>query len=792
MPGRTLASADTLWSAAPWTATTPSGVSVLGANPELVDPATVFEPFTQYIAGQLPSAPLWNPYIMAGRPLEADAQSALFSPYSVPSYVLPFWRSLEWAALAKLFVSALGVFVLARIALGMSFAGALLAGAVFAFGLNTVAWLPWPLTSVWSFAPWLLLAVDRVARRPSALGAAGLSAAVALQYLGGHPESSFQVMAVAAVFALYRLFARWRAEGRGSAAAALAALAGSMLLGTALAAVAIIPFVELLAHSSAISQRAGQTAVTPKKFLLGILLPDYWGRPTQTTLAGFEVQRAFYAGAFTLVLGAVALAVRRSADRVFFALLGLVCLAVVVGLPPFSSVFNRLPGFDVTYNTRLTVFYLLAIAVLAGFGLDDLMAGISRGRISLRRALVTFAVALTLFPVVVLAARGEISAHLFGRAMDVAWGFARPPNGASPEVPIVIRMASLIVWLSFAGLGLVLLTARLRGRMGSSGFAVLVVVLIVADLFRAGMGENPAIPISHARQPATPAIRYLQAERPARFVGVPPTRPFESIPITPDTAMTYGLYDARGYDLPVESRYDALWRHSVSDAQLIIPPTQLAPINARSLPALDLLGVSDIVQTPSDPPLTQPGLQLVYSGADARIYANPAAMPRATLVGSQRVVRSASAQLADVTSADFDRTGVAIVSSPLAGLPAAAQPGRHQQGADERSPGRAHISRYGAERVVIDATASRRSLLILNDVYYPGWTATVDGRAAPIARVDYLLRGVALTPGTHRVVMVYRPASWRDGLVISLVALTLVLALVGYGVAVQNSTADAR
>ena len=41
-----------------------------------------------------PDIPLWDPYIMGGRPFQANSQSAVFSPFSVPAYVLPFWKSL--------------------------------------------------------------------------------------------------------------------------------------------------------------------------------------------------------------------------------------------------------------------------------------------------------------------------------------------------------------------------------------------------------------------------------------------------------------------------------------------------------------------------------------------------------------------------------------------------------------------------------------------------------------------------------------------------------------------------
>ena len=73
-------------------------------------------------------------------------------------------------------------------------------------------------------------------------------------------------------------------------------------------------------------------------------------------------------------------------------------------------------------------------------------------------------------------------------------------------------------------------------------------------------------------------------------------------------------------------------------------------------------------------------------------------------------------------------------------------------------------------------------MLVLTDVQFPGWKATVDGRPADIERVDYLLRGVMVPEGTHRVELRYEPLSWRLGWITSGVALALVggLGLVGW------------
>ncbi|HEV3378632.1 MAG TPA: hypothetical protein VG126_15280, partial [Thermoleophilaceae bacterium] len=147
----------------------------------------------------MPDVPLWNPSIVAGRPFHSNAQSAVFSPYTVPAYVLPFWTALGWIGVLKLWVAAFGTYLLGR-SLGMGFAGAVLAGIVFAFSLRMVTWLSYPAMSVWTLIPWVLVATDRLVRRPDLLAGAGLAAVVGLQFLCGHPESSFHALLAAVAF----------------------------------------------------------------------------------------------------------------------------------------------------------------------------------------------------------------------------------------------------------------------------------------------------------------------------------------------------------------------------------------------------------------------------------------------------------------------------------------------------------------------------------------------------------------------------------------------------------------
>ena len=772
VPGHTLSASDYLWTAAPWSSSRPPDVRAFGSNFELVDSVLQFQPWLQYSRARLPDAPLWNPHLGGGRPFVGNGQSALLSPFSLPSYVLPFWWSLGVVAVLKVFVAAFGTFLLAR-ALGQRFAGALLAGVVFAFSLFFVVWVSWPQTGVWALLPWLLLATERLLRRPGPLPAAALAAVVALQFLAGHPESNFHLLLVTVAFFAFRLVTLRRAEGGGPAAGpATVGFAGALAGGAALAAITLLPFLELLRQSNDVATRQTYWKLTlSREYLLGFALPDYWGRGTQTEVGAFAQGRAVYVGALPLLLAGVAVVRRPSALRVGAAVLGALMLAVVVGVAPLPQLISHVPLIRTGNHLRLVIVLVLCLALLAGWGLDDVVAGRVR-----RRGLVLAAgAALLLAPVVVLAGRGDLRASVLGDALRVAWGFAdAPANGFDPRTAQVLHLSALLVWLPLMAAGLALVAARLWGRIGATPFAALALALVVVDLFHAGMGQTPAIPVDHATQPSTtPALRYLRAQRPNRFVGL--ARPLGPSPITPDVAMRLGLYDARSYDVPVERRYDRLWRRAVQDGGPTEFPTNTAVLTARSLPALRLLSVTDVVQDPAERPLRT--LPLAYRGPDARIYRLPGALPRAGVVDAQRVVSAGDAELDAVLAPGFDGRRTLVTSKALPGLRPAPGPG---------PAGVARIVRYAPERVVVEAAARRASALVLTDVQYPGWTARLDGREVDLHRVDWVLRGVALPPGRHTVELRYEPASWRAGWVVSL------LALLGLGATVVLGRRAAR
>lgn len=765
-PGKALSGSDLLWSSTPWQAERPEGVKPGGENFELLDAVVQFQPTLEETRRRLPDIPLWNPHIMGGRSYIGNAQSAVFSPFSIPAYTLPFWSSFAVAAWLKLFVAAFGTFLLAR-ALGMRWAAALLAGLVFGFGLYFVVWLSWPHSSVWAWLPWLLLLADRIARRPTLAGGVALAAVTGLQFLGGHPASSFHTLFATVAFFALRVVLLRREGGLPALPRSLVAFGAALAGGAALAAVAILPFAELVLQSADFAHRSDDPFRLPVEYGVSLMLPEFWGRPDATAFS-FLISRAFYCGALPLLLAAIAVLLRPSRERVALAGFGAVCLAVALGISPFFQIVHALPGFETANNPRLAILVVMCVALLAGRGFDDLLHG-ERDPRRVRRAVVVAAL-IVAAPFAWLAV-GRPAPALAGEALLVGFRLKDATSPLlDPDAVEVIRLGSLFVWLAFAGAALALIVARVRGRLGTTAFAALALGLVALDLFRAGFGYSGGIDTDHATQPVTPAVALLQEAVPWRFVGLGPRT------LDPNLSMRYRLYDARGYDWPVEERYDRLWRSQVApEIPTDFPQTLGVPrLTEERRRTLDLFSVRHVVQGPDEGELEVPGLRVVHDGRDARVYENTEAVPRAFLVGGQVVADGGEAALRAVTDPDFDPRAAVVTERRLAGVP---------EGPRRERPGSARLSRHEPERLRIEADVREPSVLVVTDAHYPGWKAYVDGAERPIERVDYLMRGVVLEPGRRTVEMRYEPATWRAAWIVSATAALLLLGLLAVSTA---------
>ena len=141
----------------------------------------------------------------------------------------------------------------------------------------------------------------------------------------------------------------------------------------------------------------------------------------------------------------------------------------------------------------------------------------------------------------------------------------------------------------------------------------------------------------------------------------------------------------------------------------------------------------------------RPGQWEVFSNAAGyKVFANPTAFPRAWTVHSVVNAPDEQAAVDMVNSGSLDLRAAVVMLGPAPKV--AACSGDQVQSVDERE---------SSVRVRIQMACG--GLLVVGDNWYPGWRASVDGNRAPIWLADTAIRAVAVGPGTHEVVMTYRP-----------------------------------
>lgn len=69
------------------------------------------------------------------------------------------------------------------------------------------------------------------------------------------------------------------------------------------------------------------------------------------------------------------------------------------------------------------------------------------------------------------------------------------------------------------------------------------------------------------------------------------------------------------------------------------------------------------------------------------------------------------------------------------------------------------ITAYEPNKLNYEVSSDKGGIVVFSEIYYPGWTATVDGQPAELGRVNYILRALKVKPGTHKVELSFFPKS---------------------------------
>ncbi|HZD78488.1 MAG TPA: hypothetical protein VE646_00395 [Actinomycetota bacterium] len=224
-------------------------------------------------------------------------------------------------------------------------------------------------------------------------------------------------------------------------------------------------------------------------------------------------------------------------------------------------------------------------------------------------------------------------------------------------------------------------------------------------------------------------------------------------------ALLFGLDDALGYSPIQLPRYwsyiRATNRNPVFYNASVIQLPDLADVRLLGLRYLVL--PKGVVPTyPRRDVPTVPG-HVVASEFGYDLYEVQGWEPRASVVPDPTRVDGGVAALDAVLGPSFDPARQAVVEQA---------PDLSPSGSSG-TPGTASYRERSPEDVRITVHAGAPSLLVVRNAWDRGWSATVDGRPAPVLRADYFLQGIPVPAGTHEVRLTYADRTIGRGLLAS-------------------------
>ena len=681
-------------------------------------------------------SPFWTPNIFTGSPQIADPQSLIFTPAYLLAALLvrdPGFILADAIVFATLCAGGFALILFFRDRHWHA-AGALVAALAFAFG-GSAAWRIQHIGQVLSLAwfPVVLLCLSRALLRGSIpWGAlAGLCGGFLLL---GRDQVALLELYLLSAYAITFLIGRPVRQ-------TLWPLVAGFVAGIAVAAVP-------LAFTIALADQSNRPEIGFAEALKGSLHPaslltlfsanlfgvagplrDFWGPPTpawgQTGIFVARNMGTVYMGGLA-VLACIALAVTRPTafwrdrDARFF-----LCASVALSLyalgqfTPAFTLLYELPGVDLFRRPADATFPLCAcLALLGGFAVHRLAQERPHGAV-----VATIVIAAVLLCGVTAVAKGRFAQALPAITMSAAC-------------------------LAASGVVLLLLPRVSRNAAILIAGSVLTLDLAVGNAPNESTGLPPA-QFAMLRIGTDNDTILLLKER-LRETAAPDRR--DRIELAgigfdwPNASLVHGFDNSLGYN-PLRL---ALFEAFTGASDHVALPEQRVFSKAfpsyRS-PAADLTGLRFIATgvpvEQIDRSLKPGDLTFLARTKDAFIYENPRALPRVLL--ANRAIRHDQDRL--VTTGDWPEAdyGATVL------LDAPEDPDR------PRRPGSAKVLTYGNTHIRAAAEAPDGGWLVLNDIWHPWSTATVDGAPAKILRANGAFRAVALPPGRHTVDFTFEP-----------------------------------
>lgn len=752
-----------------------------------------------WFLGQIP---LWNPYVMGGMPLLAEAQVGVINPfYLLYLLPLPLYRIFTLFITVHFVLAATNSYILTRL-LGLSRSAALIAGLSFGFGgvlmaqvtnLNIMigaAWLPLVFAS-------LVWALNQP--QPGLILFAGLP--LALQILTSHPQIPFLTLLLLLFYLVFQTIASLKIAGSrkpiaGSKRFSFALpcqrlcltpfktppgqplgqlwLRFSWLVGSGLllAAPQLLPTLEMQTYSiragGVDSEQLIYFSMPPVQWL-SLFFPNVFG--TSVTgyhgVAGNFEEMNIYIGLLPLVLALLSGFMFRTRPMVQFLWLALGVSVVLSagGYLPFLVWLQYVPGFNLfRAPTRWLLIANFCLAILAAYGWENILT--QRPKRSMVYGLSGVWLLLLLSLLVIywwhdflfqwadsLPRNQLVKAlrELFRRGL-----FETPREYGSRLIlgPLAWWTTPAVALITRWGVAVALMSSYAYQRLTRSAFITATIALVTIDLaLSGGTAVNRFTEATHWQQ-LSGVTQYLldhEAAHLARFYSVASSEETEVVvALKHYYPSLYGLSGSGGHSPVRLRRYDRFMEQ------------------AHPLLRLDLTATRFVINKGRLTADAESVMHVVAQDGEWYLYEYPDALPRAFVVQQAIAVNDDVAALEYLRNGAFDPLQQVILETdqPLPVIKPVATP--HAE---------VTITQDKPMRVEIQADLDQAGFLVLSDTAYPGWIAYVDGQPTPIMTAYYRTRAIYVEPGSHTIQFVYGPWSFYGGLAL---AVGLVIGQISY------------
>ena len=689
--------------------------------------------------------PLWNPFNNCGVPFLAQWNTMPLYPPVLFYLLLPLSWSLSCFCLLHLFWAGLGMYFLTRSWTGSRF-GAALAGVTFAFNGFSLNLLMWPShIATLSWMPWVVWVVERAwlegGRKCFVAGLVG-----ALQMLAGGPETIlFTWLLLGAMWLGQMAQTFWRRRHDPAIAAADTVLIRRLLwrfplvvwLVAALAAVQLLPFLDLAAHSQRQMGYADSRWSMPAWGWANFLVPMAFGQiwPMGVFFQHFQSWTSSYylaGGALLLALLAVWTAPRQ---RVWL-LAAAASAALVMALGDQTVLYRWLgrlvPQLSLITNpVKFVTVLIFASPLLAAYGVAawQRAPGLAAKRLESRLAFLTV-ILLMLIAGILLWAR------LFPFPLDNFPVTLR--NGLGRAALLSVTAILLVGW------------RRSTGPKRQGVLALAFLALLWIDVLTHEPAQNPTVS-PWIYQPGLARARLAMKPQPAlgasRAMLTPAADSKLSGFIVSDPKTNF-LVKRIGYfancnlldDVPKVNGFFSLYPRECGELNSVLygqPWENYPRLN-------DFMSVSQI---------TAPDKSFDWVARDSFL-------PMVT-TGQKPLFLNDSDALGGITSSNFNGSKIVILPPEMKLLVSVTN----------RTRAQVVSTKFTAQRVDVELEAAETSLVVLSQTYYHFWRASVDGRPVRLLRANYAFQAVEVPAGRHHLRVAYRDRTFYAGSLISGLAL---------------------